>query len=240
MSVISKEETTWYTCYIFFISTKRECIIVFVANFKYLQGVRGNKLVLQWNALQYTPLKSTCLYIVGHSFLVWQRELHMYQSAQNLILLSQPPQNFPHWLYNTRSLKLLGTQKFWVQMSSFPTLLICKWKINSSWILFTNHEAFIVRHWARTCGHKDKQGLDPVLSLLIASKNSCHNFQTNRMIKKCRKTIQGNVAGKSKTWMQGSAFKQALFPLYNSALHLSIFNKVLQIKYSINVKSFIC
>ena len=59
-----------YILYIFFISTKRECIIVFVANFKYLQGVRGNKLVLQWNSLQYIPLKSTCLYIVGHSFLV--------------------------------------------------------------------------------------------------------------------------------------------------------------------------
>ena len=180
MSVISKEETTCYTCYILFISTKRECIIVFVANFNYLQGVRGSKLVLQWNALQYTALKSTCLYIVGHSFLVWQRELHMHQSAQNLIRLSQLPQNFPHWLYNTRSLKLWGL-----------TLLICKWKVNSSWILFTHREAFIVRHWARTCGHKDKWGLDPVLGLLIASKNSCHDFEAKKMIRKCRKTYSG-------------------------------------------------
>lgn len=49
-------------------------------------------------------------------------------------------------------------------------------------------------------------------------------------IRKGRKTVQGNMVSKSakfKTWMKAFAFKPVLFPLYNSALLSSTFNKVL-------------
>ena len=134
--------------------------------------VRGNKLGLQWNTLTYTLPKSICLYTPGIPF---KHDEEISTCVRTPWIWFCSPNHQGIFLAGCAT---LGHWTFWRL-----TLLIYKRKIIIPHRFIYLSWSIYFQAWARTCGHKDKQGPDPVLKaqlLLIKKKTVAIIFRQRK------------------------------------------------------------